>query len=193
MSVLTGSTSNISIILRSGWWEPVYYKLDDSNFPSESPELPGRMVGFSETVGHAMTYNILTEDSQNIIHRANVRTALDIDVPNARTGDLNDGEQQPPKTFIKSVKGDSIGQAQLEYIDPTKLIGHTFLTPPQEDGQRFRARIVRAIEDHENDLEDNPDRIEFLCSINDDTFEEVMAYNDIINFIENEEQDDDNI
>jgi hypothetical protein len=31
-------------------------------------------------------------------------------------------------------------------------------------------------------------RIKFLCSINDDTFEEVMAYNDIISYIESEEE-----
>jgi hypothetical protein len=152
MAVLTGSATDISIILRFGWWKPVYYKLDDSDFPSESPELPGRMVGFSETVGHAMTYKILTEDTQKIIHRANVRTGLDPDAPDART-DLDNGEQTPPTTFIKSVKGDNIGQAQLDYIDPTELIGRTFLTPPQEDGQRFRARIVRAIEEHDDDLE----------------------------------------
>jgi hypothetical protein len=136
MAVLTGSTTYISIILRFGWWEPIYYKLDDSDFPSESPELPGRMVGFSETVGHAMTYKILTGDTQKIIHRANVRTGLDPDAPNART-DLDNGEQTTPKTFIKSIKGDNIGQAQLDYIDPTELVGRTFLTPPQEDGQRF--------------------------------------------------------
>jgi hypothetical protein len=191
MSALMSSTTDISIILRFGWWEPVYYKLDDSDFPSESPELPGRMVGFSETVGHAMTYKILTGDTQKIIHRANVRTALDPDAPNTRT-DLDNGEQTPPKTFMNSVKGANIGQAQLKYIDPTKLVGRTFLTPPppQEDGQRFCARSARAIEEHEDDLEGDSERIKFLCSINDDTFEEVMAYNDIVNFIESEEEND---
>jgi hypothetical protein len=189
MSVLVGSTSDISILLRFGWWEPVYYKLDDSDFPSDSPELLGRMVGFSENVGHAMTYKILTDGTDKIIHRSNVRTALDLDAPNVRT-ELPDGETEPdPPQILKSVRGDSIGQAQLEYIDPTELIGRTFLTPPQEDGQRFRARIVRAIEDHETDLDDDPDRIKFLCSVNDDTFEEVMAYNDIVNFIEKDEED----
>jgi hypothetical protein len=84
-SVLSGSTSDISILLRFGWWEPVYYKLDDSDFPSESPELLGRMVGFSETVGHAMTYKILTDTTDKIIHRSNVRTALDPNARNVRT------------------------------------------------------------------------------------------------------------
>jgi hypothetical protein len=39
------------------------------------------------------------------------------------------------------------------------------------------------------DLDDDPDRIKFLCSVNDDTFEEVMAYNDIVNFIEKNKKD----
>ncbi len=90
MSVLVGSTSDISILLRFGWWEPVYYKLDNSNFPSESPELLGRMVGFSEHVSHAMTYKILTDETNKVLHRSNLRAALDPDTPNVRT-ELHDG------------------------------------------------------------------------------------------------------
>jgi hypothetical protein len=101
------------------------------------------MVGFSETVRHAMTYKILTDGTDKVIHRSKVCTALDPDAPNVRT-ELPDGKTdiEHPQ-ILKSVRGDNnIGQTQLEYIDPTELIGCTFLTPPQEDGQRFRARIV---------------------------------------------------
>ena len=59
---LTGtSTNNISPMLRFYWWEPIYYKLDDYHFPSESRELRGRFVGIAENVGHAMTIKVLTE------------------------------------------------------------------------------------------------------------------------------------
>jgi hypothetical protein len=36
--VATGSTPNISPLLQFTWWEPVYYKVDDSDFPSETRE-----------------------------------------------------------------------------------------------------------------------------------------------------------
>ncbi len=57
-TILTGSTSDCSPLLRFHWWEEVYFKLDDSDFPSESPELKGHFVGVSEHVGHAMTFKL---------------------------------------------------------------------------------------------------------------------------------------
>jgi hypothetical protein len=82
------------------------------------------------------------------------------------------------------------GEPPAPIVDPTELVGRTFLLPPQEDGQRFRARIIRAIGDQENDLECSSDRLEFLCSLNDDEREEIISYNDIINYFN---QDNDNI
>jgi hypothetical protein len=45
----------------------------------------------------------------------------------------------------------------MSIIDPNDLVGQTFLMPRQEDGQRFHARIVRALEDHETELAKEPD------------------------------------
>jgi hypothetical protein len=36
--VATGSTPDICPILQFTWWEPVYYKVDDSDFPSDTRE-----------------------------------------------------------------------------------------------------------------------------------------------------------
>jgi hypothetical protein len=64
----TGSTSNISPLLCFHFWEPVYYKFDDSDFPSDSHEKRGHFVGISKSVGHAMTFKILTDDTLKVIH-----------------------------------------------------------------------------------------------------------------------------
>jgi len=72
---------------------------------------------------------------------------------------------------------------------PSDLIGRTFLLDPQEDGQRFHARIVEAVEDHDAKLHQRPERFKFCCSINDDQYEEILSYNEILNYIE--QQDDD--
>jgi len=64
----TGSTVDISPLLRFHFWEQVYYKVDDSDFPSESCEALGHMVGIAENVGHAMTYKVITVDTQKIIY-----------------------------------------------------------------------------------------------------------------------------
>ena len=75
MEVMTGSTPDISPLLQFRFWEPVYYKVGndvDVSFPSQPPEKTGRFVGISEHVGHAMTFKILTDDTQKIIHRSSV-------------------------------------------------------------------------------------------------------------------------
>ena len=43
--------------------------------PSKSDETARRFVGFSENVGHQMTYIILTEETNNIIYHSRVKLA----------------------------------------------------------------------------------------------------------------------
>ena len=78
-------------------------------------------------------------------------------------------------------------------IDPQDLVGRTFLMPQQEDGQRFRARIVRALEDYEDELGREPERIQFMCSVNDGQFEEIVSYGDLLNLLESEEDGEENV
>ena len=73
---LTGSTPDISSLLCFSFWEPVYYKLDDSDSSSKSTEKLGRFVGISENVGHALTFKILTDETKKIIHRSRRHSAL---------------------------------------------------------------------------------------------------------------------
>jgi hypothetical protein len=71
-----GSTNDISPLLCFHFWEPVYYKFDDSDFPSDSREKRGHFVSISESVGHAMTFKILMDDTLKVIHQSNVRLDL---------------------------------------------------------------------------------------------------------------------
>ena len=202
IQVLTRSTNDISPLLFFRWYEPVYYKVDDSDFPSDSHEKRGRWVGIAEHVGHAMTFKILTDDTRKIIYRSNIRSALDPDSQNLRMEPLNDDLVLTP--IIKSRRdSDAIASpdhgeenaangfaSPMPIVDPNDLVGRTFLMPPQDDGQRFRARIVRAIQDHEQNLAKDEDRIHFLCSINDDQFEEIMSYNELLRSLEKDGEDD---
>jgi hypothetical protein len=137
----TGSTNDISPLLCFHFWEPVYYKFDDSDFPSDSREKCGHFVGISESVGHTMTFKILMDDTLKVIHRSNVRLALNLHAKNLRLDPLelgnvatpivkshhdsaDDGEILPPMPF----------SPPMPVIDPLELIGHTFLMD-KEDGQ----------------------------------------------------------
>jgi hypothetical protein len=88
--VATGRVADISALLTFQWMEPVYYKLNDSAFPSESTEALGYWVGVAEHVGHSMTYNIWNKLTGTIIHRSSVRTALDPHTQNKRANNLLD-------------------------------------------------------------------------------------------------------
>jgi hypothetical protein len=75
MQCLKGSIPNISPIFCYSWYQPVYYKVDDSDFPSKTREERGHFVGIAENVGHAMTFKILTDDTNKVVNWSNVRSA----------------------------------------------------------------------------------------------------------------------
>jgi hypothetical protein len=92
IQVLTGSTNDISPLLQFRWYEPVYYMVDDSSFPSDSRERRGYFVGIAEHVGHAMTFKILTDDTKKIVYHSNICSALDPKSHNLHLDPLNDDE-----------------------------------------------------------------------------------------------------
>jgi hypothetical protein len=182
--VLTGSTNDISPLLAFQWYEPVYYKIDDSDFPSDSCEGCGCFVGILEHVGHHMTFKILMDDTNKIIHHSNVCSALSKEDRNLKVDLLND-DSFVANPILKSCHDspdhpDHGEGSDMPVIDPEDLVGHTFLMDKQEDGTQFHAHIVHAIEDHECDLKNHPDHIYFLCSVNDDELEEIVSYNELV-------------
>ena len=201
LTALTGSTTDISPLLRFTFWEPIYYKIDDSDFPSESRERKGRFVGIAEHVGHAMTFKIYCEDTKRIIYRSNVRTATDPRSRNWRQEIIMSSEDVP--MIVKSKVDDAINDGAIQKgnmpvipmeEEPThfwdEIIGRTFLMKPEADGQKFRARIVKAINDHDKDTEGDLTRTKFLLSINNDTVEKVMAYGEIMDQLANQIEED---
>jgi hypothetical protein len=75
-------------------------------------------------------------------------------------------------------------------VDPQELLGCTFLMDTQEDSQRFRARIVECISDHESNVCRSDDHVKFRISINEDEYEEIITYNELLDFIEKNQEND---
>ena len=167
LNAATGSTCDISPLLRFRFWQPVYFMHEDSDFPSESKEERGRWVGISESVGHDMTFKILTDKTCKIIHRSNVRSANDPLESNIRLDPLTIPKIIKDKTDLKNdtelpnpidnsdpaIPGinNSNNRPAMPIIDPADLVGRTFLTPEDDDGKLLRARIVKAIDDYDDD------------------------------------------
>ena len=187
---LTGSTPDISAIMLFLFWEKIYYKNNDAAFPSESNERLGRFVGIADSVGHALTFKVLTEDTSKIIYRSEIRTATNPNVRNLRIDPVEDNSNN--NDVLKSKHDDDIKNGiPMPTIDPSELIGRTYLKNPEEDGSRYRAKIVALIDEHENGLANHPDRVKFRCSVNDNDYEEIVSYNDIINHIEKDDLNSD--
>jgi hypothetical protein len=73
-------------------------------------------------------------------------------------------------------------------FNPQDLIGRSFLIDEQPDGQKARGQIVQIIKDHESSLEDNPTRIKFRVSVNNDKAEEIITYNKMLEYITKDEE-----
>jgi hypothetical protein len=69
-----GETPNISALLHYQFYEKIYYLDPGETFP-KSKEKPGYWVGVATNVGDALTYKILTDDTEQVIHRSVIRTA----------------------------------------------------------------------------------------------------------------------
>ena len=81
MQALYGMKPDISAIVIFCFWEKVYYKHIYAHFPNDSTEKIGRFVGVADSVGHTLTYKILS-DEQRIIFRSRIRSAENTDVNN---------------------------------------------------------------------------------------------------------------
>jgi hypothetical protein len=171
----------------------------DTDFPSKSREAVGHIVGISEHCGHAMTWKILTIDTKRIIYRSLVR-AVSLSDASLRA-DMFDGEDDIPTNLtgriIKSrldgsgIKHDSLLTFDPSFFDPDTLIGRTILMDEQgNNGQRLRACVVKLIEDHDWNVNKNPARLKFVLSMNGDKSEDIITYNELIEYLSRDDEDD---
>ena len=82
--------------------------------------------------------------------------------------------------FVKSQSGeDEDNPIPMANIDIPNLLGRSFLLPPEDNGERHMAKIID-IDDHGQPLED----IKFKLKINKDEAEEIMSYNQLMDYIQ---------
>ena len=80
VQALEGTTPDVSFMLHFSFYRPIYYRIDSSepdlNFPSSSNEKKGYWVVFADNQGDRLTWRILMEDTQKIIIRSGICSAL---------------------------------------------------------------------------------------------------------------------
>jgi hypothetical protein len=100
LTALTGTTVDISVLLRFSFWEKVYYKAIEPGFPSDSTKEVGYVVGISEHVGHALCYKVYNPRTKKVLHRSRCM-AIPPDDPHFQP-DMLSGEAMP-RSLIKSL------------------------------------------------------------------------------------------
>ena len=142
---LTGSTIDISVLLRFHFWQKVYYKAIEPSFPSDSVEEMGYVVGISEHCGHALTWKILTCDTKRVINRSIVRP-FDPSNANIRADSLggemvhiiksrndsdniSDNSNQISTPIANAEEENTLSMA---LVNPEDLVGRSFLLEKQK-------------------------------------------------------------
>ena len=150
----------------------------------------GRWVGVAQNQEDALTYLILDDETQQVICRSVVRTAVTTTDPNLRSvTDSPDGGEDFTESGaqIKSVM-DLLpphldpSEVSPPSFSPHELLGMDFVHTA-EDGHEYKARVFQKI--HDLDSSDHKD-IKFLVDIADGSYEEIMSYNYVCDAVEKE-------
>ena len=168
-----GVTPDVSVLLVFYWYQRVYYYMPDAKFP-KSKERLGRIVGIAENVGDALTFLVLTDDTNQVIARSVLRPADDDANPNKRSSTDGGGETESKSTVFSASDPIDPSVLKLPNIRPEDLIGKTFLRQREVDGARHRAEVLKRIKDVDDGIE------QFLVSFGDGQREEIMTYNAVI-------------
>ena len=208
IQALQGTTPDISFMPHTSFHEPVYYRIEfsepDFHLPSSSNEKKGYWVGFAANQGDSLTWRTLTEDTQKIIICSGIQSALSTTTNQCLASPSGEGTTLPfsipyPQQsknslpldpfdestptfeqFVNSQSGeDEDNHIHMANIDIPNLLGRSFLLPPEDNGEHHMANIID-IDDHGPPLED----IKFKLQINKDQAEEIMSYNQLMDYIQ---------
>ena len=208
VQALQGTTPDISFMPHTSFYEPVYYRIEfsepDFHLPSSSNEKKGYWVGFAANQGDSLTWRTLTEDTQRIIICSGIQSALSTTTNQCLASPSGEGTTLPfsipyPQQsknslpldpfdestphfehFINRQSGeDEDNPIHMANIDIPNLLGRSFLLPPEDNGEHHMANIID-IDDHGQPLED----IKFKLKINKDQAEEMMSYNQLMDYIQ---------
>jgi hypothetical protein len=97
--------------------------------------------------------------------------------------DEEEQDKEEVQDSLSKTRSDMGLQSPTPVVDMEDSIGRTFLMTPTKEGEVHRARLVEAIHDYEASLKANEDRCKVHLSIDYDTYEDVLAYNEVREYI----------
>ena len=146
-----------------------------------------------------MTHKLLDKLTQKIIYRSAVRPLTKSNPNNRLTedgGEFSTSKQPSSKirtVFIRSRQDDAdpSHSKPMPEFDPSDLIGRTFLLPPQENGERLRAKVTKkvfvVIEAEDANRIPN---INYILDIGEGKVEELITCNQLLDHLQQAEEED---
>ena len=146
-----------------------------------------------------MTHKLLDKVTQKIIYRRAARPITKVN-PNHRLAE--DGgeastskkpDSKVPAVFIRSRQDDADPShiKPIPQFDPGDLIGRIFLLPPQENGERLRAKVKKKVVEEIEATDGNRiPNINFILDIGEGKVEELITYNQLLDHLEQTEEQD---
>jgi hypothetical protein len=137
-----------------------------------------------EQCDYDLTYKILNPDTLKIFNRSLIRPETSTDT-SVRAKLL--GGEHPD--VINSCDDDNSEHLTTLSLTPSPIVNHEditgqlFLMDEHPDGRKFRACVVKTIYNHDFKLENNKDQIKFFLSVNEDTSEEIITYNQLLDYL----------
>ena len=139
-----------------------------------------------------------TPNHRHVPHREEVSTSSDHSEDKITSGSALGPSESPlpkqktPIAFIRSRdEENSSGSNPMPTFDPTDLIGRTFRLPPEENGERHKAKVTRKVVeiiDQENDH--RVENINLILDISNGKVEELISYNQLLEHLENAQDND---
>eukprot|EP00977_Amphora_coffeiformis_P007477 scaffold1638_cov103-Amphora_coffeaeformis.AAC.2 len=193
---------------RQGYGDTAYFGSSAMVVPLVSKALPvgstSKTIPSKANLKQGIKKKVLDSESHKVIHRSLCRP-VQPDALNLCL-DQSGGETASSRPLIKSktFDGRTIEEtiqdsSQLEIDTPVSpvqvsphgnvlvsledLVGTTFLMDPDLDGQCFQARVIEMIDQHDYTLEKDPKRIRFLCKLDQDDREELLTYNQVLEYL----------
>ena len=139
-----------------------------------------------------VTNDLKTKDEANPI---TVETVTEEDENNEGDDDdakvnFNAEPEETQKTFLKTAMEDAVKNGQdLPTIDVAEILGRTFITTPDHEGEQHRAKIMEAEFLQDRTADGAQPLIRFKCQVGNDHFDEIMTYNRMLQWCDQHKDD----
>ena len=70
----------------------------------------------------------------------------------------------------------------MPIIHPEELVGHT-IGVTDDHGESTQIKIIEAIKEYQDSVDNSPTNVKFKCSMNNDSYEDILTYNQVMEYL----------